>query len=89
MILEDLTLDPPSATGDHPGPPHLDEDWLVISTIHSAKGQGSFVRCGDYVRPPRMVARRSRLMMTNRTIAPMKAIKIVPAIPANGVCHPA
>jgi DNA helicase-2/ATP-dependent DNA helicase PcrA len=38
-FLEDLTLDPPSATGDYAGPPHLDEDWLVISTIHSAKGQ--------------------------------------------------
>ena len=39
QFLEDLTLDPPSATGDYAGPPHLDEDWLVISTIHSAKGQ--------------------------------------------------
>lgn len=38
-FLEDLTLDPPSATGDLAGPPHLDEDWLVLSTIHSAKGQ--------------------------------------------------
>ncbi len=38
-FLEDLTLDPPSATGDLAGPPHLDEDWLILSTIHSAKGQ--------------------------------------------------
>jgi DNA helicase-2/ATP-dependent DNA helicase PcrA len=38
-FLEDLTLDPPSATGDFAGPPALDEDWLVVSTIHSAKGQ--------------------------------------------------
>jgi len=38
-FLEDLTLDPPSATSDHAGPPALDEDWLVLSTIHSAKGQ--------------------------------------------------
>ena len=38
-FLEDLTLDPPSSTGDLAGPPHLDEDWLVLSTIHSAKGQ--------------------------------------------------
>jgi DNA helicase-2/ATP-dependent DNA helicase PcrA len=38
-FLEDLTLDPPSATGDYAGPPALDEDWLVVSTIHSAKGQ--------------------------------------------------
>ncbi len=38
-FLEDLTLDPPQATGDLAGPPVLDEDWLVLSTIHSAKGQ--------------------------------------------------
>jgi DNA helicase-2/ATP-dependent DNA helicase PcrA len=38
-FLEDLTLDPPSATGDYAHPPALDEDWLVLSTIHSAKGQ--------------------------------------------------
>ncbi|NVB77413.1 MAG: ATP-dependent helicase [Kofleriaceae bacterium] len=38
-FLDDLTLDPPSATGDYAGPPALDEDWLVLSTIHSAKGQ--------------------------------------------------
>jgi DNA helicase-2/ATP-dependent DNA helicase PcrA len=38
-FLDDLTLDPPSATGDYAGPPNLDEDWLILSTIHSAKGQ--------------------------------------------------
>ena len=38
-FLEELTLDPPGATGDYAVPPHLDEDWLVLSTIHSAKGQ--------------------------------------------------
>ena len=37
-FLAELTLDPPSATGDLAGPPHLDDDWLVLSTIHSAKG---------------------------------------------------
>ncbi|HTW08834.1 MAG TPA: ATP-dependent helicase [Acidimicrobiales bacterium] len=36
--LAELTLDPPEATGDLAGPPHLDEDYLVVSTIHSAKG---------------------------------------------------
>jgi DNA helicase II / ATP-dependent DNA helicase PcrA len=36
--LADLTLDPPMSSGDLAGPPHLDEDYLVISTIHSAKG---------------------------------------------------
>jgi DNA helicase II / ATP-dependent DNA helicase PcrA len=38
-FLTDLTLDPPDATSDHAGPPHLDEDYLILSTIHSAKGQ--------------------------------------------------
>jgi DNA helicase-2/ATP-dependent DNA helicase PcrA len=38
-FLTDLTLDPPDATSDQAGPPHLDEDYLVLSTIHSAKGQ--------------------------------------------------
>jgi DNA helicase-2/ATP-dependent DNA helicase PcrA len=38
-FLSELTLDPPSATGDEAGAPHLDEDYLILSTIHSAKGQ--------------------------------------------------
>ena len=38
-FLTDLTLDPPEAVGDEAGPPGKDEDWLVLSTIHSAKGQ--------------------------------------------------
>jgi DNA helicase-2/ATP-dependent DNA helicase PcrA len=38
-FLTDLTLDPPSATSDEAGPPSLDEDYLILSTIHSAKGQ--------------------------------------------------
>lgn len=38
-FLSELTLDPPEATGAESGNPHLDEDYLVLSTIHSAKGQ--------------------------------------------------
>ncbi len=38
-FLSELALDPPSATGDLAGPPLLDEDYLVLSTVHSAKGQ--------------------------------------------------
>jgi DNA helicase-2/ATP-dependent DNA helicase PcrA len=38
-FLTELTLDPPAATGDAGGPANKDEDWLVLSTIHSAKGQ--------------------------------------------------
>jgi DNA helicase-2/ATP-dependent DNA helicase PcrA len=37
-MISDLTLDPPAATADLAGPPHLDEDYLILSTIHSAKG---------------------------------------------------
>ena len=38
-FLTELTLDPPDATSDQAGIPHLDEDYLILSTIHSAKGQ--------------------------------------------------
>ncbi len=38
-FLTDLTLDPPGATSDQSGAPLLDEDYLILSTIHSAKGQ--------------------------------------------------
>jgi len=38
-FLSDLTLDPPAVTGAEAGRPHLDEDYLILSTIHSAKGQ--------------------------------------------------
>jgi DNA helicase-2/ATP-dependent DNA helicase PcrA len=38
-FLSDLTLDPPQATGAEAVAPHLDEDYLILSTIHSAKGQ--------------------------------------------------
>jgi len=38
-FLTDVTLDPPDATSDQAGVPHRDEDYLILSTIHSAKGQ--------------------------------------------------
>jgi ATP-dependent DNA helicase UvrD/PcrA len=37
-VATDLSLEPPHSTGDLAGPPAIDEDWLVISTVHSAKG---------------------------------------------------
>jgi DNA helicase II / ATP-dependent DNA helicase PcrA len=37
-FLTELTLDPPNATSDLSGKPHQDEEFLVLSTIHSAKG---------------------------------------------------
>jgi len=38
-FLTELTLDPPDATSDQAGVPMQDEDYLILSTIHSAKGQ--------------------------------------------------
>src|SRR5207248_4095402 len=38
-FLTELTLDPPDATSDQAGVPWLDEDYLILSPIHSAKGQ--------------------------------------------------
>jgi len=38
-FLAELTLELPDATGANAGRPHLDEDYLILSTIHSAKGQ--------------------------------------------------
>lgn len=37
-LIAELATDPPAWSGDLAGPPVLDEDWLVLSTIHSAKG---------------------------------------------------
>jgi DNA helicase-2/ATP-dependent DNA helicase PcrA len=37
-FVAELVLDPPSSAGDIAQPPHLDDDWLVLSTVHSAKG---------------------------------------------------
>src|SRR5260370_41235155 len=36
--LVELALDPPVSASDLAGPPRLDEEYLVISTVHSAKG---------------------------------------------------
>lgn len=37
-VAADQALDPPRSTGALAGPPVIDEDWLVLSTVHSAKG---------------------------------------------------
>jgi len=37
-VAADHALEPPASTGDLAGPPTVDEDWLVVSTAHSAKG---------------------------------------------------
>ncbi len=38
-FLTELTLDPPGASGDLADSPSIDEDFLILSTVHSAKGQ--------------------------------------------------
>jgi DNA helicase-2/ATP-dependent DNA helicase PcrA len=37
-FVAEVTLDPPASTSDFAKPPHLDEDFLTLSTVHSAKG---------------------------------------------------
>jgi DNA helicase-2/ATP-dependent DNA helicase PcrA len=37
-FITDLTLDPPTSTSDLAGAPYLEEDYLILSTMHSAKG---------------------------------------------------
>ena len=39
QFLADLTLDPPQASGNQAGAPLKDEDYVILSTVHSAKGQ--------------------------------------------------
>ena len=39
QFLTEMALDPPAATGDQSNEAMLDEDYLVLSTVHSAKGQ--------------------------------------------------
>jgi DNA helicase II / ATP-dependent DNA helicase PcrA len=38
-FLSELTLDPPSVTSDQAGVASKDDDYVILSTIHSAKGQ--------------------------------------------------
>jgi DNA helicase II / ATP-dependent DNA helicase PcrA len=37
-VAADFALEPPRSTGELAGPPLIDEDWLILSTVHSAKG---------------------------------------------------
>jgi DNA helicase II / ATP-dependent DNA helicase PcrA len=38
-FITELTLEPPEASSDESGVPLRDEDYLILSTLHSAKGQ--------------------------------------------------
>jgi DNA helicase-2/ATP-dependent DNA helicase PcrA len=63
-FLTELTLDRPEATSDQAGVPMLDEDYLILSTIHSAKGRnGSPSSCSMWSTaafPPISVPARRR-----------------------------
>ena len=37
-FVAEIVLDPPASSADLAGPPHRDEEYLVLSTVHSAKG---------------------------------------------------
>jgi DNA helicase-2/ATP-dependent DNA helicase PcrA len=37
-VAAEQVLEAPISTGNFAGPPLVDEDWLVLSTVHSAKG---------------------------------------------------
>jgi ATP-dependent DNA helicase UvrD/PcrA len=37
-FLAELALDPPSSSADYARDPQLDDDYLILSTVHSAKG---------------------------------------------------
>lgn len=37
-FVAEVTLDPPTSSSDYAKPPHLDDDYLTLSTVHSAKG---------------------------------------------------
>ena len=71
-FLSELALDPPEATGDHAGPPLLDEDWLVLSTIHSAKGQEwdhvFVLNCADGCIPSDMATRNASELEEERRL---------------------
>ncbi|RMG09274.1 MAG: ATP-dependent helicase [Planctomycetota bacterium] len=71
-FLSELALDPPAASGDEAGPPHRDEDWLVLSTIHSAKGlewDAVYVlRCTDGMIPSDMATGRRETVEEERRV---------------------
>jgi DNA helicase-2/ATP-dependent DNA helicase PcrA len=66
-FLTELTLDPPEATSDQAGVPLLDEDYLILSTIHSAKGPGMAVGlCAERCRRLHPLRSRHRNRCRNR-----------------------
>jgi DNA helicase-2/ATP-dependent DNA helicase PcrA len=71
-FLTELTLDPPAATANEAGAPLLDEDYLTLSTIHSAKGQEwktvTILNCVDGCIPSDMATGRAESIEEERRL---------------------
>jgi DNA helicase-2/ATP-dependent DNA helicase PcrA len=71
-FLTELTLDPPAATSNEAGAPLLDEDYLTLSTIHSAKGQEwksvAILNCVDGCIPSDMATGRADTIEEERRL---------------------
>jgi DNA helicase-2/ATP-dependent DNA helicase PcrA len=71
-FLADLTLDPPRSTSDLAGTPFLDEEYVVLSTIHSAKGCEwdvvFVIHAADGVLPSDMVSTEAELEEERRLL---------------------
>jgi DNA helicase-2/ATP-dependent DNA helicase PcrA len=71
-FLTELTLDPPAATSSEAAAPHLDEEYLTLSTIHSAKGQEwksvQVLKCVDGCIPSDMSTGRAEDIEEERRI---------------------
>ena len=71
-FLTELTLDPPAATSAEAGVPLRDEEYLTLSTIHSAKGQEwkvvHVLNCVDGCIPSDMATGRSEEIEEERRL---------------------
>jgi DNA helicase II / ATP-dependent DNA helicase PcrA len=87
-FVTELTLDPPNATSDQSSSAHQDEDYLVLSTVHSAKGMewdhvyilnvvdGSFPN--EYATKPELIEEERRLLYVAMTRARNELTCVVP-----------
>jgi DNA helicase-2/ATP-dependent DNA helicase PcrA len=87
-FVTELTLDPPNATSDQSGSAHHDEDYLILSTVHSAKGMewdhvyilnvvdGSFPN--EYATKPDQVEEERRLLYVAMTRARNELTCVMP-----------
>ena len=101
--LVELALDPPVSAGDLAGPPGLDDDFLVISTVHSAKGlEWPVVHLPQLVdgavpsdmalSTPRRPGRGAAAVLRGRDQGPRRALPVraaADASPSHGARRPA